>query len=541
MEKLFDLTIPQRSIWNTEKFYKDTSIANVSGTGNINETIDFNILEKAINIVVERNDALRIRIKIQDNKPMQYFEEYQFFNVDCVLLNNKEEADKKIQELVTTHINILNEKLVKFIMFKFPNGKGGFNIVGNHITSDAWSSARVCSEVIKVYSKLIKNESIEDTLESSYIDYINSETEYLNSDKYIKDKEFWEERFNKQYETAKVIPNNDEKTIDSKAKRKEIKISKLITKQINEYCKKNRISPFVFLLGIYGIYLSKINNLDEIIIGTPMLNRKGIKEKQMIGMFVNTLPFKISIDSNLNIKDLFTQIAQDSMSMLRHQKYSFFELINYIRKNLKINNNLYDFVISYQNAKTTANESDIKYSAKWNFNENISETINVHISDIDSEEQYNIYYDYQVNCLKEEDILNLHQRILCMIEQVINSEELLIKDIKVITKQEENKWKEFNNTGEITEKLIAVTNIFDDIVRKYPNNIALKFENKEVTYSELNKMVNSIANKLRAMGVKRNTPVAIILDRSIDMVVAMLRNTKSWRILCAYSSRRTRR
>jgi hypothetical protein len=541
MEKLFDLTIPQKSIWNTEKFYKDTSIANVSGTGKIDEIVDFNMLEKAINIVVERNDALRIRIKIQNNKPMQYFDKYEFFHVDCVLVKNEEEAEKKIQDLVTTHINVLNEKLVKFIMFKFPNGKGGFNIVGNHITSDAWSSARVCSEVINVYSKLIKNESVEDTLESSYIDYINSETEYLNSDKYIKDKEFWEQRFNKQYETAKVIPNNDEKTINSKAKRKEIKISKLITKQINEYCKINRISPFVFLLGIYGIYLSKINNLDEIIIGTPMLNRKGVKEKQMIGMFVNTLPFKISIDSKLNIKDLFTQIAQDSMSMLRHQKYSFFELINYIRKNLKMNNNLYDFVISYQNAKTTANESDIKYSAKWNFNENISETINVHISDIDSEEQYNIFYDYQINCLKEKDILDLHQRILRMIEQVINSEELLVKDIKIITKQEENKWKKFNNTGEITQELVAVTNIFDDVVKKYPNNIALKFENKEVTYSELNKMVNSIANKLRAMGVKRNTPVAIILDRSVDMIVAMLRDTKSWRILCANSSRRARR
>lgn len=541
MEKLFDLTIPQKSIWNTEKFYKDTSIANVSGTGKIDEIVDFNMLEKAINIVVERNDALRIRIKIQNNKPMQYFDKYEFFHVDCVLVKNEEEAEKKIQDLVTTHINVLNEKLVKFIMFKFPNGKGGFNIVGNHITSDAWSSARICSEVINVYSKLIKNESVEDTLESSYIDYINSETEYLNSDKYIKDKEFWEERFNKQYETAKVIPNNDEKIINSKAKRKEIKISKLITKQINEYCKINRISPFVFLLGIYGIYLSKINNLDEIIIGTPMLNRKGIKEKQMIGMFVNTLPFKISIDSKLNIKDLFTQIAQDSMSMLRHQKYSFFELINYIRKNLKMNNNLYDFVISYQNAKTTANESDIKYSAKWNFNENISETINVHISDIDSEEQYNIYYDYQINCLKEKDILDLHQRILRMIEQVINSEELLVKDIKIITEQEENKWKKFNNTGEITQELVAVTNIFDDVVKKYPNNIALKFENKEVTYSELNKMVNSIANKLRTMGVKRNIPVAIILDRSIDMIVAMLRNTKSWRILCANSSRRARR
>ena len=107
--------------------------------------------------------------------------------------------------------------------------------------------------------------------------------------------------------------------------------------------------------------------------------------------------------------------------------------------------------------------------------------------------------------------------------------------------RDENKWKKFNNTGEITQELVAVTNIFDDVVKKYPNNIALKFENKEVTYSELNKMVNSIANKLRAMGVKRNTPVAIILDRSVDMIVAMLRDTKSWRILCANSSRRARR
>ena len=206
---------------------------------------------------------------------------------------------------------------------------------------------------------------------------------------------------------------------------------------------------------------------------------------------------------------------------------------------VKINNNLYDFVVSYQNAKTTANESEIKYSAKWNFNENISETINVHISDIDSEEEYNIYYDYQINCLKEIDIINLHQRILCMIEQVINSEELLVKDIKIITKDEENKWIKFNNTGIMAETYKIVPDIFEDIVKKYPNNIALKFEDKETTYTELNKMINSLANKLKVMGVKRNIPVALVLDRSIDMIVAMFRSTKGRRILCPNSSRRT--
>lgn len=518
----YNLTIPQKSIWQTEQFYKNTSITNVSGTGRIKEKIDFDLLEKAINIVVKQNDALRIRIVIQNNEPKQYFEGYTPFKVHCVQVNNDIECEKVIRNLVTTHIDTLNEKLIKFIMFEFPDKTGGFNIVGNHMTSDAWSSAKVCSEVVNVYAKLKKQENLEETLKSSYLEFLDSEQEYVNSDKYLKDKEYWEEKFKTVPETAKILPNNEETDINSTAIRKELKIDKKMTKYINEYCKENRISAFAFLLGVYSIYLSRINGADELVIGTPMLNRKNVKEKQMIGMCVNTLPFKININEGENIKELFAEIGQNSMGMLRHQKYSYFDLIKYIRENNKDNNIiLYDVVVSYQNAKTTANESEIKYSAKWNFNENISEAINIHISDIDSEEEFNMYYDYQINILKEQDILNLHKRIIYIIKQILNTENLLITAIEIITPDEKKKLLELNNTGNIKLRDETVIDIFDEIVNQYPNNIAIKCDNEEITYIGLSKMINSLANTLRKNGVERNAPVAMILDKSIDMIVGM--------------------
>ena len=523
MKEYFDLTIPQKSIWYTEQFYKDTSIANISGTIFIKEKVDFDLLEKAINIVVKNNDALRLRIKIKDNKPKQYFEQYQEFKINCVKANDKQECDQILNNIVSKHIDVLKEKTAKFTMFEFPDKTGGFSIVGNHMICDAWSSALICSEVIKIYTKLKKNELVEDELISTYIDYIESENEYINSDRYSKDMEYWKDRFKQIPEKiAHIIPNSEEIKLESLAKRKVVRIPKKLTEAINRYCKENRISPYAFFMGIYSMYLSKINGLEDVVIGTPMLNRKSFKEKQIVGMFVNTLPFKVNIQNNTKINELFEEVSKDSMSMLRHQKYSYFELVKYIRENLKDNGELYDVALSYQNAKTTANESEVKYVSQWDFNGHIGETINIHISDIDGEESYKLFYDYQINKLKEEDITNLHERILHMINQVLEAKgNLIVENIEIITERDTKGIIKFNDTFEVLLNNETVIEILERVVKKYPNNIAVKIDSKEITYSELDKMINSLAIDLRNKGIDRNNPVAIILDKSIEMIIAM--------------------
>ena len=194
----------------------------------------------------------------------------------------------------------------------------------HHLISDAWTLALICNEIIKTYSALKQNQEIETKAIYSYIDYIKSEQEYQKSEKFNKDKQYWLERFKTIPEVA-TIPGSVKENIDTlnqRAKRKQYEISENEVKKIKQYCKENKISLYNFFMAIYAIYIGEISNLDEFVIGTPILNRTNFKEKNAAGMFINMAPFKINIDEKKEFKTFVKEIAKDSIDMLKHQKYS---------------------------------------------------------------------------------------------------------------------------------------------------------------------------------------------------------------------------
>ena len=76
-------------------------------------------------------------------------------------------------------------------------------------------------------------------------------------------------------------------------------------------------------MAIYSLYIGRVSNLDEFVIGTPILNRSNFREKHTSGMFISTVPLKITIDNDSTFLDFVSKIAQDSLAMLRHQKYPY--------------------------------------------------------------------------------------------------------------------------------------------------------------------------------------------------------------------------
>ncbi len=523
MEKeLYCITDAQKTIWNTEKFYKDNPIVNISGTCTINCKVNFELLEKAINQVVMNNDALRTKITIKNGEPVQYFEDYNKFKVKTYNVLNEKDLEQLIKKNLNKPLSYKEDSMVKFIMFKFPDGTGGVNIVINHMISDAWSAILISSEVAGTYDKLLNNEKDTDNIESSYINYIESEKEYKNSEKYKKDKLFWERYLSDLPEEVASLKQKEEiNTLDTKAERKEILINKSNAEKINKYCKDNKISQYVFFLGIYAIYLSKFTSNKNIIINTPILNRKNIKEKNTIGMFVNSLPLKINIDSKKTIQEFFNKIAQDSLSIFRHQRYSIFEILNYVREKNKNNSSIYDMVFSYQNAVSKPTTNNLSYTSKWYFNGNITETMNIHVSDLNLSGEFYIYYDYKISQLSDKDIIRMHERILNIIDQILENNDNKLEEISILSNNDIKELKELNNTGNIEKNDKTVNTIIDEICKEYSNNIAMKCKNVEITYKVFYDKVNSLAAFLRKKGVKQNVPVAIMLDKSIEMIVAM--------------------
>lgn len=517
----YKLTNPQESIWLINKFYENTSISNLSGTLLIHEKVDFDKLTKAINIFIEKNDAMRINFELKDGEPCQYVAPYSFQEFPIYSLNTKEELSVLEKTFTKVKLDIFNSCLYSFKLIKLRNGHGGFNVTIHHLISDAWSMGLIANQVMDIYSKLLKSENIEEGNKPSYVEYIENEQKYLKSSKYENDRKFWEEIFN----TSPAYVSFAQKNHLSSSPFAERKIFPLQnSKQIVEFCKKNQISVFTFLITIFSIYLHRISGCPEIIIGSPILNRNGIKEKDTMGLFINTLPLKIEVNDELNFADLAKNIYKNQFSVLRHHKYPFSSILELVRNKYHINNSLFDTIISYQNARDNSSTSEISYSTNWPFNGCVSNNLDIHIYDMDDTGILKIFYDYRIDVFEEKEISDIHYRILHIIDQVMNNPEISLKHIEIVTpKEKQDLLYNFNDTKLDYDKSKTINELFEEQCLRTPNKTAIAFGDSTLTYKELNKKANELAYCLRhKYGIKNNTFVGILTKRSLEMAIGLL-------------------
>lgn len=522
---VYNLTNPQKSIWFTEQFYKGTPIENITGCVIVLEKLNLKALQKAINLFVKSNDSFRLKFTVKDDKPLQYLSSFSEFEIENVMVNTDEDIKDIENEMSNTPFEVLDNLLFSFKTFTFPDGHGGFVITAHHLISDAWTAGLVVNEIMDYYEKII-NSQIIDNQNPSYLDYITSEQEYLNSEKFNKDKEFWNEIFKTVPEVA-TIPSinveNSNSSLSCKAKRKQFVIPKETMNLINEFCKQNKASAFNFFMAVLAIYLSRVSSLDDFTIGTPILNRGNFKEKQTTGMYISTIPFRISINHKIPFAEFLSNISADFLKIFRHQKYPYQYLLEDLRKKDSSIPNLYNILLSYQNVRSNKQTSDINYESSWVGNNFISDDIDIHLYDMNDTGDINIAYDYLISKYSIDDICSIHARFLYIINQVLENNDITLNEIEIVTPDEKKKiLYDFNNTSADYPRDKTITQLFEEQVEKTPDNIAVVFENQKLTYRELNERANSLANYLRNNGVGLNDSVAIFLDKSLEMIVAIL-------------------
>lgn len=522
-KNMYALTNPQKSIWLTEQFYKGTSIENITGTVIVSQKVDFKALEKAINLTVKNNDNFRLNFTVKNGTTMQYVDDFTEFNIELISVETDKDLKSLERKVCDTPFNTLDSFLFDFKLFKFPDGHGGFIINAHHLIFDAWTTGIICNQIMGNYESLITNQEIPNGY-PSYIEYIHSENEYLNSEKFNKDKAFWNEMFETIPEVATFPSMKPEtKEISCTAKRKLFTIPKETIDLINEFCKTKKASVFNFFMGVFSVYLSRVSGLDEFVIGTPILNRGNFKEKKTPGMFISTVPFKVSLNHDGLFGDFISKISTDFLKVFRHQKYPYQYLLEDLRVKNNSTPNLYNVLISYQNSKTSSETVKVPYTSRWVENNNISDDIDIHLFDVNDTGNINIAYDYLTSKYTIDDICFVHARILHIINQILENNEIKLNEIEIVTPDEKRKiLYDFNDTKADYPKDKTITQLFEEQVEKTPDNVAVVFENEQLTYRELNERANKLANYLLDKGITSKTNVGILTSRSFDSIIGFL-------------------
>lgn len=527
MKKLYNLSAPQKSILLTEQFYSGSSINNIGGGITVHEALDFDLLKKAIQNYVKYNDSFRIRLKQTSTGVKQYFEDFSEFDIEIVDLQNKEEVSALDQKILSQPINIFEEPLFQFTIFRFPNNHGGYIFKLHHFIADGWTSGFVCTQPMQEYCNLLNHTNSNQNLKLSYIDYLQTEEKYFSSNKFEKDKLYWSEKFKTVPNTVSIPSSLDiSNDFSCDGNRSSFVVAKKELEQITEYCTQNSISVFNFFMAVLSTYISKINDTNDFVIGTPILNRSNFAEKNTAGMFINTAPFRITFDSNSTFSELATSISKDSIGLLRHQKYPYQNILEDLRKQDPSVPNLYNILLSYQTTQFS-DDCEISHDTRWIFNGCTADDIDIHLYQMNEVENLTISYDYKTSKYTYIDIENIHKRFMHIIKQVLKNNTIEVKEIEIVTPEEKHKiLVEFNNTAAEYPKDKTVVDLFEEQVEKTPDNIAVVFENQKLTYRELNEKANQLAWYLKERGIEKDSIIATCMNRNINLIISIIATLK---------------
>lgn len=515
MEKdVYELTSPQKNIWELEQINgSGTPINHVFSMLKLKGNLDPNLLDKTLNMIVKQNDSFRLKFIKNGKNLQQYISEYKYSPIEVKHFYS-EDISSAVEEYQNLKLSL--DDLFRFCIVLTPKYSYVF-YKSHHIITDAWSSTQVADQIKDFYEKLSKNASYENFKKPSYINFMNREQNYINSNKYNLDEQFWS-NYVKQFSTTKLFKNNG---LQKNGNRYYQPLENSLFNDISSYCTNNGITEYSFFLGILSLYFNKIYNVPNIVFGTPFLNRqKKLKELETTGMFVSTLPLMIDVSTETTFVSLCKKISSTNMSLFRHSNFPYHKIQELYYNFSKENTALYEVGFSYQiNKQEHAMENNDLGECTWLFSGEQNNPLTIHLSTLNNNKV--IFYDYCISCFEENDIKNMNNVILQLISEILNGNNNL-NDISILSRNDILAISQLNNTGKIIASNLTVIDIFANIAKKYKNNIAINFDDLNITYSELDRKTNQLAKFLLNLGITKNTPVALFFDKSIEMIIAMI-------------------
>ncbi|WP_046229166.1 condensation domain-containing protein, partial [Paenibacillus algorifonticola] len=518
---LFPLTQPQQRIWYTELLYPNRTTSTIIAIVKITGRIDVNALKQAINKVIEQSDSFRIRLKTENGVPYQYVRDYEEKDFECIDLS-KEQAEQRMLELRSIPLELLESELHRFVMVRIGDEETWINFKMHHIVSDGISMNLAVNEIMQHYSNIIRGNS-SPRKDSSYIDFIQVEHDYEQSERYQKDKDYWLAKFGTMPEVISLKSYNP-LTVGTDARVDRWMLDDEQHHGVKAFCKEHQISIFTFFLSALYIYMHKVTNEQDVAIGTLYANRTTKKEKETVGMFVSTVATRMLVEPEQELLSFLKNVAKEQASILRHQRYPYNKIVQDLReahRNQDVQR-LFGVSIQYRSVSLFRTDEAVMHGNQDYTGDSVND-FDIHVLDFVDDGKLFVDLYYRTQLFGEHEAKEIIRQFVCILEHMIRSPYQKISELSLISEEEQRRLiTAFNDTDADYPREKTIHELFEKQAERHPDAVAVEYEDERLTYRELNERANRLARTLRNQGVGADQLVGIMAERSPSMVIGIL-------------------
>ncbi|MBQ4644214.1 MAG: amino acid adenylation domain-containing protein [Clostridia bacterium] len=497
---IYDSVIPatsaQMNVYTAQKIDGNSTLYNISYIFKTKE-LDVERLEKAINKLIEKHESLRTHFENRNGQVVQVI--------------NKE-ATIQVRKLESENAK---DFIKPFDLTKAPLLRVGYientvMIDMHHIIADGSSSAIFMRELNELYM----GRELKPTVQYG---------EFAVTDTYTDENEkYWLNVFNEEIETLELPTDYQRPEIQSfKGTNIYTRIDNELNEKIQGKCKQLGITPYAYYMACYNILLSKFSGNEDICVGMPVSGRSS-KYLNTMGMFVNTIALRNYPVGTKIFKEFANEVKESSISAIANQQYPFSELVNKLNIHTRNGNPLYDVMFAYQSEEMT----EITFGDKKA--EDIPTPVTTSKCDLSfyvfpRENEIVLMTEYCTYLFKKETINKFIEAYNSILAQCLD-ENILIKDISVLTEEEKNKvFKDFNDTAYTYDipNNSTIYSLFEEQAEKNKDKVCIIANDEEITFKEFKKYAERIDSKVRKYTKEEKSVIAVICERSFEMYGAV--------------------
>jgi amino acid adenylation domain-containing protein/non-ribosomal peptide synthase protein (TIGR01720 family) len=487
--------------------------------------------QEAWQLVIKRHPVLRTGFYWEEvEKPLQVV--YKTVDLPWIIEDwrNTEQKTKLEAFLLadqTQGFNLNEAPLMRCALLRFEEDVYRFVWSHHHLLMDGWCNAILLKEVLAFYQALIQGKTLSLIPSRPYRDYIL----WLQKQDFKQAEMFWRQSLKGFVEPSFMSFNLLQK--QEIYQEQNLKISKILTTNLQVFAQKNRFTLNTLIQGAWAFLLSRYSGKNDIVFGATVSGRPptltGVDT--IVGLFINTLPVRVKVPPNTQLISWLQQLQEQQ---LEREQYAYSSLVDIQGwSEIPRGVSLFETLVVFENYPTSL-ESVLE---AWNSTLNISDSRGFEqtnypltLSVIPSSELW-LYISYDVGCF-DADIIQQMLEYLEMILLAIASHTPSLQNLPLLTLSEQQKLLiEWNNTKQEYSSDKCIHQLFEEQVEKTPDAIAIIFEEKKLTYHQLNQKANQLAHYLKSLGVKPDELIGICLERSIEMIVGLLAILKAG---CAY-------
>ncbi|KAB2877418.1 AMP-binding protein, partial [bacterium] len=392
----------------------------------------------------------------------------------------------------------------------------------HHILTDGWCLPILLGDVFKTYAAIKQRKEPQLALRRPYRDYIA----WLQQQDMEEAKTFWKKYLCSIEEPTRLsfkgLVEPNEKDYENYS----VVLSLEETDRLKHFAQDNGLTLNTVIQGAVGLVLKAYTGQAEPVMGVTVSGRNidfpGIEE--MVGIFINTLPLKVSPQPEDSVLSFLTNLQEDAQKL---NEYAYTPLAQ-IQNWSNIHQSLFNVIFVFENYPIGENVEPRKDSFRIKGVQGIEKTEYPLTVVIGPGRQLHISLAYQTVHFNEAYIQKLSGHIHQILRGILQSQEsdkliTTLQDLSLLTSAEKQQILiEWNDTKADYPKNKTIHQLFEEQVEKTPDNIAVVFEDQELTYQQLNEKANQLAHYLRTLGVGPDTLVAIAVERSLEMIIGLL-------------------